>query len=72
MSERVSTSRRIVAQIDESSDDVARSRVLRNLQMLDDEEVALFDQLMFICTVLFDVPMAAITLIDEDRQWFAA
>lgn len=72
MSERVSTSRRIVAQIDVSSDDVTRSRILRDLQVLDDEVVARFDSFLFLCTVLFDVPMAAITLIDEDGQWFAA
>lgn len=51
-------------------DDEARLKVLHDLHVLDTASEDRFDRLTMLCTLLFDVPIAAITLIDRDRQWF--
>lgn len=54
----------------EAIDDEARLQVLHDLHVLDTAREDRFDRLTMLCTLLFDVPIAAITLIDRDRQWF--
>ncbi len=72
MSEQFSPSGRVVAPIDEDGGDVARSGALDDRHVFSTNEVGQFDRLVLICTVLFDVPMAAISIVDGDRQWFVA
>lgn len=47
-----------------------RLATLHGLQLLDSKADDGFDRLTELATQIFDVPMAMITLIDEDRQWF--
>ena len=51
-------------------DEARRTAALRELQILDTAPEARFDRVTRLATALFDVPMAIISLIDEDRQWF--
>ena len=43
---------------------------LHALGLLDSETEERFDRITRLATALFNVPMAIITLVDEDRQWF--
>jgi GAF domain-containing protein len=43
---------------------------LRELNILDTEPEERFDRITRIAAALFDVPMAIISLVDENRQWF--
>jgi phosphoribosyl 1,2-cyclic phosphodiesterase/CheY-like chemotaxis protein len=43
---------------------------LRNLKILDTEPEERFDRVTRLATALFDVPVAIISLVDENRQWF--
>jgi phosphoribosyl 1,2-cyclic phosphodiesterase len=45
---------------------------LRALNILDTPGDPLLDSLVTLATDLFNVPIAAVTLVDEDRQWFKA
>ncbi len=47
-----------------------RLQVLNDLHILDTKAEDRFDRITALCTLLFDVPIAAITLIDRHRQWF--
>ncbi len=49
--------------------DALRLRILRDLEILDTSDEEEFDDLTGMAARLFDVPVALITLIDEDRQW---
>ncbi|MBX9769203.1 MAG: GHKL domain-containing protein [Bdellovibrionales bacterium] len=53
-------------------DDSEQERVLalRNLRILDTEREAEFDQLVELASMIFEVPIVAISLVDENRQWF--
>ena len=51
-------------------DDEARLRALRSLDVLDTPPEERFDRLTRMAKRLFDVPIALISLVDEDRQWF--
>jgi phosphoribosyl 1,2-cyclic phosphodiesterase/DNA-binding response OmpR family regulator len=51
-------------------DEGRRIAALRELQILDTAPEARFDRVTRLAKTLFDVPMALISLIDEDRQWF--
>jgi hypothetical protein len=53
----------------ESSDEAGRQRSLEDLGILDSGPNESFDLIASIARDLLDVPMAAITFIDEDRQW---
>lgn len=53
-----------------ASPEELRLRVLNDLHILDTKTEDRFDRITELCTLLFDVPIAAITLIDRDRQWF--
>jgi len=48
----------------------ARLKSLRALGLLDTEPEERFDRVTRLAAVLFDVPVATITLVDESRQWF--
>lgn len=66
------TPRRIPVKADLVAGDLAHAGLLDDLSVLDDEQIELFERMVRICTVLFEVPMAAISLIDGDHQRFAA
>jgi phosphoribosyl 1,2-cyclic phosphodiesterase/DNA-binding response OmpR family regulator len=51
-------------------DEEQRIASLRELKILDTEPEERFDRVTRIAAALFDVPMALISLVDEDRQWF--
>jgi signal transduction histidine kinase len=54
--------------------DVERARLasLRDYGILDTPPEAAFDRIAALAAELFETPIAAISLIDEDRQWFKA
>lgn len=54
------------------ADDDERLRVLRELLILDTPPEERFDRLVQFAATEFDVPIALISLIDRDRQWFKA
>ncbi|TDT44473.1 EAL domain-containing protein (putative c-di-GMP-specific phosphodiesterase class I) [Halospina denitrificans] len=45
-------------------------RALRQLNLLDTPPSECFDRITRMATQLFDLPVAAVSLTDEDRQWF--
>lgn len=47
-----------------------RLKALRSLQILDTPAEERFDQITRLAMQIFDVPIALISLIDADRQWF--
>lgn len=49
-----------------------RLQALRDLVLLDTPPEARFDRLVNLAAHEFEVPIALISLIDEDRQWFKA
>jgi phosphoribosyl 1,2-cyclic phosphodiesterase/CheY-like chemotaxis protein len=51
-------------------DEEERLAALRELRILDTEPEDRFDRVARLAAALFDVPMAVISLVDEDRQWF--
>ena len=55
---------------DAPSDETQRLRALRSLQILDTLEEERFDRITRLARRMFDVPIALVSLVDEDRQWF--
>jgi GAF domain-containing protein len=53
-------------------DEEARLRALHDLDLLDTEPEAEFDELVRRAAEATDAPVAVITLVDEARQWFKA
>ena len=51
-------------------DEAKRLASVRALGLLDTEPDERFDRITRLATALFNVPMATIALIDENRQWF--
>jgi phosphoribosyl 1,2-cyclic phosphodiesterase/CheY-like chemotaxis protein len=51
-------------------DEERRIASLRALKILDTEPEERFDRITRLAAAFFDVPMAVISLVDEDRQWF--
>ncbi|RME33558.1 MAG: sensor domain-containing diguanylate cyclase [Gammaproteobacteria bacterium] len=51
-------------------DETERLRALHSLNILDTPPEERFDRLTRIARRLFDVPIALVSLIDENRQWF--
>src|SRR5690554_5507814 len=47
-----------------------RINALRNSKLLDTDKEAVFDNLTSLVKQSFNVPIAAISLVDEARQWF--
>ena len=54
------------------ADDDARLRALRELLILDTPPEERFDRIVGFAASEFDVPIALISLVDRDRQWFKA
>lgn len=52
------------------SDEVSRLEVLKNYNILDTAHERSFDDLTQLAQSICDVPIALISLIDENRQWF--
>jgi phosphoribosyl 1,2-cyclic phosphodiesterase/CheY-like chemotaxis protein len=52
------------------SDEMMRLASLHALGLLDSETEERFDRITRLAAALFSVPIALITLVDEDRQWF--
>ena len=57
---------------DKPQNEEARLAALRSYEILDTEAEAAFDDVVTIAATLCDVPMASISLIDAERQWFKA
>lgn len=51
-------------------DEKSRVQELRSLDILDTPPEERFDRLTRIANRLFDVPIALVSLVDDDRQWF--
>ena len=51
-------------------DEAARLRALRELGVLDTAPEERFDRLTRLAQDMFQAPIALVTLVDEDRQWF--
>ena len=56
----------------ERTDESTRLRALRALQVLDTPREERFDRLVELVKELFRVPVAAVTLVDEERLWAKA
>jgi diguanylate cyclase (GGDEF)-like protein len=52
------------------SNEAARIALLRSLDILDTPPDERFDRLTRLAKRLFDVPIATVSLVDSDRQWF--
>ena len=53
-------------------DEAGRLAVLRGYGMLDSPPEADFDDIVFLASHICGAPMALVSLVDEDRQWFKA
>jgi diguanylate cyclase (GGDEF)-like protein len=52
------------------SDEPARLVALQSLELLDTEPEERFDRITRLAARMFNVPMALLSLVDQDRQWF--
>jgi len=52
------------------ADEASRLRILKQSGLLDTEAEERFDRFTRIAAALFDVPIALVSLVDRDRQWF--
>jgi PAS domain S-box-containing protein len=68
----MSQSNRNVKNEPAASDEVARLAALRRYQILDTPAEPAFDRIVRLAALLLDVPIALISLVDVDRQWFKA
>jgi diguanylate cyclase (GGDEF)-like protein len=50
--------------------EISRLNVLTSIEVLDTDEEERFNRLTRIAKMAFDVPIALVSLIDENRQWF--
>jgi anti-sigma regulatory factor (Ser/Thr protein kinase) len=55
-----------------SSDEAGRLKALRNYRILDTKPEQAFDDLTMIASQICGTPIALISLVDENRQWFKA
>jgi hypothetical protein len=58
--------------IDEGGSDVIRLETLKLYEVLDTPNEAEFDEIVAEAVVAMQTPIALISLVDEDRQWFKA
>jgi serine/threonine protein kinase len=77
--DRVQTAAELVRRLDAGSakeqkpaleGEAKRLAALRSYQVLDTEAEQAFDDLTFLASQICGTPIAAVSLIDEDRQWF--
>jgi signal transduction histidine kinase len=54
------------------ANDAARLAALRSYDILDTEAEGSFDDVVHLAADLCDAPIALVSLVDEDRQWFKA
>ncbi|MDX1569218.1 MAG: MBL fold metallo-hydrolase [Xanthomonadales bacterium] len=54
----------------EPADEAERLAALRQLDLLDSEPEERFDRITRLASELFQVPVALVSLVDADRQWF--
>ncbi|TKD61844.1 ATP-binding protein [Flavobacterium sp. ASW18X] len=59
-----------MAQPEELIKDEARLKKLDHYEIMDSQEEAMFDELTLLASQILDVPIAYISLIDGERQWF--
>lgn len=59
-----------MAQAEEILQDEARLKKLDHYEIMDSQEEAMFDELTLLASQILDVPIAYISLIDDERQWF--
>ncbi|MBU9269885.1 GGDEF domain-containing protein [Burkholderia gladioli] len=52
------------------ADEASRLAKLRSLQLLDTPDEERFDRITRLARRIFDVPIALVSLVDENRQWF--
>ena len=52
--------------------DAVRVRALRDLQILDTLPEKIYDDLVLLAAEICDTPIALVSLVDSDRQWFKA
>lgn len=52
------------------TDEVERLDALRQLSLLDTPPDERFDRIVRLTAQIFDAPMATVSLVDKDRQWF--
>jgi len=52
------------------SNETERLHALSSLDILDTQPSAKFDRITRLCQRLFNVPIALVSLVDENRQWF--
>jgi PAS domain S-box-containing protein len=57
---------------DASPGETERLAALRRYQILDTAQEPAFDRIVRLAALLLDVPIALISLVDADRQWFKA
>jgi signal transduction histidine kinase len=60
-----------VGNIVEPQAEAARLVALHSYRLLDAARPAVLDELSRLAASVFDTPMASVTLVDADRQWFA-
>lgn len=61
-----------MSQTPQPGDEAPRLAALRSLYVLDTPPEERFDRITRLAARIFGVPIALITLVDEDRQWFKA
>lgn len=49
-----------------------RVRALREFAILDTKSESIYDDIVAVASYIFETPIALISLLDEDRQWFKA
>ncbi|MBS0169187.1 MAG: PAS domain S-box protein [Nitrospira sp.] len=54
------------------SDEIARVAALTRYRVFDSSPDGAFDDLVHVAAALYGVPIAVLTFIDQDRQWFKA
>ena len=55
-----------------SAQERQRLRALADYEVLDTEAEDAFDEIVFIAKTVCETPIALISLVDSDRQWFKA
>lgn len=53
-----------------TENEVERLKSLYSCNLLNDSQKETFDQITRLASIICEVPIALVTLIDEDRQWF--